>query len=101
MKYFNIEATFTKNLSIGENEFKKASADHLAYLQKGFDEGFILLSGPKANFEGGFIIIKGQSWEEIENYIAGDPLKILDIQTYKITEFKLHDCQPMLKGWFD
>ncbi len=101
MKYFNIQATFTQNTTIGEKEFKKASEDHLAYLNKGFDEGFILLSGPKANLEGGIIIMKGESLEAIENYIAGDPLKILDIQSYKITEFKLYDYQPMLKEWFD
>jgi uncharacterized protein YciI len=101
MKYFNIEGTFTGSTSTSEKEFQKAIEDHLAYLQKGFDEGFILFSGPKENEGGGFIIVKSQSLEEIENYVSNDPLKILNIQSYKITEFKLHDCQPMVKEWFD
>ena len=101
MKYFSIDATFTGNTSVSEDVFKKASADHLDYLQKGFDEGFILFSGPKTNKEGGTFVIKGESLQEIENYIAGDPLKIFDIQSYKITEFKLHDCQTIVKEWFD
>ena len=101
MKFFNVEATFTGNTSVSEEVFKKASADHLDYLQKGFDEGFILFSGPKTNKEGGNFVIKGESLEEIEKYIAGDPLKIYDIQSYKIIEFKLHDCQPMVREWFN
>ncbi|HEY8891706.1 MAG TPA: YciI family protein [Clostridium sp.] len=101
MKYFIVEGTFKENMSIKENELQKAIEEHLAFLQKGFDEGFILVSGPKVNVGGGIIIIKGQSLVDIENYLSKDPLKTLGIQEYKIVEFKLHDCQAMLKGWFD
>lgn len=101
MKYFFVDGTFKESISIGENELQKAIEEHLALLQKGFDEGFILVSGPKVNIGGGVIIIKGQSLVDIENYLSKDPLKILGVQEYKIVEFKLHDCQPMLKGWFE
>jgi uncharacterized protein YciI len=98
MKYFFVDGTFKEPISIGENELQKAIEEHLALLQKGFEEGFILVSGPKVNIGGGIIIIKGQSLVDIENYLSKDPLKILGVQEYKIVEFKLHDCQPMLKG---
>ena len=101
MKYFFVDGTFNEPMSIGENELQKAIEEHLALLQKGFEEGFILVSGPKVNTGGGVIIIKGQSLLDIENYFAKDPLKILGIQAYNIVEFKLHDCQAVLKGWFD
>lgn len=101
MKYFVVEGTFKESISIGENELQKAIEGHLALLQKGFEEGFILVSGPKVNVGGGIIIIKGQSLVDIENYFVKDPLKTLGVQDYRIVEFKVHDCQPMLKGWFE
>jgi uncharacterized protein YciI len=101
MKYFIVEGTFKESMSIGKNEFQKVIGEHHAFLQKGLDEGFILASGPKVNVGGGVIIIKGQSLVDIENYLSEDPLKISGIQEYKIVEFKLHDCQTMLKEWFD
>lgn len=101
MKYFIVEGTFKEKIPLGQDELQKAIEDHLAFLQKGFDEGFILVSGPKVGVGGGIIIVKGQSLEEIENYISQDPLKISDVQEYKFLEFKLHSCQPMLNEWFE
>ncbi|MPN50642.1 hypothetical protein SDC9_198274 [bioreactor metagenome] len=100
MKYFIVEGTFKETLPVGKDELQKAIREHLAFLQKGLDEGNILVSGPKVDVGGGIIIMKGESQEEIETYLSKDPLKILRIQEYRILEFKVHDCQPMLKEWF-
>ena len=101
MKYYVVEGTFINDIPVSENELQKAIEKHLTFLQKGFDDGTILVSGPKVDVGGGIIIIKGRSLEEVEAYLAEDPLEILGIQEYRIQEFKLHDCQPFLREWFD
>ena len=101
MKYFVVEGTFREIVPVEESEMQKAIQGHLAFLKKGFDEGFILVSGPKVDVGGGIIVIKGQSRQEIEDYFSKDPLQIAGIQDYKIVEFELYDCQAFLKEWFD
>ena len=75
MKYFMIESTFNNPLTVDESGLKKSIKDHVYYLQKGFNEGWILLSGPKASSAGGAILMKGSSLEEIEKYFSNDPMK--------------------------
>lgn len=41
MKYFVVEGTFKDTISIDKSELQIAIADHLAYLDKGFEDGFI------------------------------------------------------------
>jgi uncharacterized protein YciI len=100
MKYFMVESSFNDPLPVDEPELKKSIKEHVDYLQKGFDEGWILVSGPKASAGGGMILLKGTSLNEIEEFFSKDPMKISGIQEYKIIEFKLHECQNILKDWF-
>ena len=100
MKFFMIESVFNDPLPVNDAELKKSIEEHVDYLQKGFDEGWILVSGPKASSGGGVIVMKGSSLDEIEEYFSNDPMKIKGIQEYKIIEFNLHECQQMVKEWF-
>ena len=101
MKYFAIEGTFNNPNPLSPEELKKAINEHIKYLQKGFDEGWILISGPKAYTGGGVILMKAESINIVEDYINNDPLKICGVQIYNIIEFKLHDCQEAIKNWFN
>lgn len=96
MKYYMLEGSFVKNLP-EQNELQKALNAHLEYLKIGFNDGSILLSGPKAEAGGGVIVVK---CEDIQKFCDNDPLVKAGIQEYRITEFKLHDCQDYLKCWF-
>lgn len=96
MKYYMLEGSFVKNLP-EQNELQRAIAAHLEYLKIGFNDGSILLSGPKAEAGGGVIVVK---CEDIQRFCDNDPLVKAGIQEYRITEFKLHDCQDYLKCWF-
>ncbi|MBU0486646.1 MAG: hypothetical protein KKA07_03625 [Bacteroidetes bacterium] len=100
MKYFIIEGTFRNPLPIGKEELTQAIARHIAYLQKGFDEGWILTSGPKAAGGGGVIVMKAKSQEIVESILASDPFTNLGVQNYRIIEFRFHDGQPGVKEWF-
>ncbi len=101
MKYFLVEGSFKNPLTVKDAQLEEAINEHLTFLEEGFNEGWILVSGPKVNIGGGIIIIKRMSLREVENYLAKDPLKILGVQEYRIVEFKLHECQDLLKKWFE
>ena len=100
MKYFVIEGSFKDPVPADDATLQKGIEDHLKYLQKGFDNGSILFSGPKAGTGGGGIVMKAQTQDEVEAYLAADPLKRSGIQDYRIIAFHLHRCQPALDKWF-
>jgi len=97
MKYYVLEGTFVKNLT-DKNELKKAIDEHLEYLKIGFNDGSILVSGPKIGTGSGIIVVK---CENINKFCNDDPLVKAGIQEYRISEFKLHDCQDYLRDWFE
>ena len=97
MKYYVLEGTFEKDLP-DENVLQKAIDAHLEYLKFGFDDGSILVSGPKAGTGGGIIVVKTN---DIEKFCNNDPLVQAGIQAYRVTEFELYNCQEYLKGWFN
>ncbi|WP_411678249.1 YciI family protein [Caproicibacter sp.] len=97
MKYYVLEGTFSKNLP-EKAELQKAIDAHLEYLKFGFDDGSILVSGPKTGTGGGIIVVK---CDDIKKFCENDPLVQAGIQEYRITEFDLYHCQSYLKIWFD
>jgi len=101
MKFFAIEGIFNNPLPIDKSEMGKVISDHMAYLEKGYNEGFILASGPKPAIDGGFILMKAESLEEVEEYFSKDPLIVTGVQKYHIVEFKLHKCLPEVSSWFE
>ena len=100
MKYFMIESTFRQPVPVSAVELQRLVEEHRRYLARGFTEGWILVSGPKAGSGGGVCLMKMSSLEEVQAYFAGDPMKVAGVQDYRIIEFKLHDCQPAVKEWF-
>lgn len=97
MKQYVLEGTFAKDLP-EKAELQKMIDAHLEYLKFGFSNGSILVSGPKPEIGGGIIVVK---CNDIEKFCKNDPLIHAGIQEYRITEFKLHNCQDYLKVWFD
>ncbi|MDZ5016937.1 hypothetical protein GNF72_17285 [Clostridium perfringens] len=51
--------------------------EHIAYSQKAIDAGVILVSGVKADMSGGISIMKAESLEAINAYLAADPLNLI------------------------
>jgi uncharacterized protein YciI len=100
MLYFMIEGTFYDPLPVEPDELQKLIKEHLAYLQKGFEEGWILFSGPKAHSGGGIILMKAESRKEADNFLERDPFQKAGIQEYHMVEFRFHDGQEEVKSWF-
>ena len=97
VKYYVLEGSFAEALQ-EPGELKKAIDAHLDYLQVGFDDGSILVSGPKVGAGGGIIVVK---CDDIEKFCSDDPLVKAGVQQYRITEFTLHKCQDELKRWLE
>ncbi|SDE18556.1 YciI family protein [Kordiimonas lacus] len=60
--------------------------DHLAFVQKYFDAGTFLASGPKVPLIGGVIIAKAESREALEAIVREDAFHINECCHYSITE---------------
>ncbi len=100
MRYFAVESTFLQPVAVSPEELQRLIREHQRYLARGFAEGWILLSGPKAGGGGGVIVLKAASPEAVEAYLAADPMKVAGVQEYRPIEFNLHDCQPPIREWF-
>lgn len=100
MKFFIIEGVFVDPCPVGKEALEKSIGAHIAYLEKGFGDGSILVSGPKALGGGGFIVMKAASEEDIFDFLEKDPMKVLGVQTYVVNEFKIHKPLPFACDWF-
>jgi uncharacterized protein YciI len=83
MKHFMIEVTY----KIPIEEIGERINLHRAYLQKGYDSGLLLMSGPMNPKTGGIVIAKAASQEEITAFFAQDPYRLLDLAEYRFVEF--------------
>ncbi len=100
MKYFVIEGMFLDGHPTGA-AMEEAMKAHLEYFRAGFKSGAILFSGPKQNGRGGVVVVKCKDTDDLQDFIAKDPFVTAGIQTYRVTEFALYDCQEPLRYWFD
>jgi uncharacterized protein YciI len=95
MKYFVIEGQLKNSVQIDENIMN----EHIAYSQNAINAGLILMSGLKSDMSGGMSFMKANSIEEVEAYLAADPLKISGVQEYRVIEFTPHYFQPIASEW--
>ncbi|XTR36910.1 YciI family protein [Paraclostridium tenue] len=96
MKYFIVEGILKIKDEIDEDTMKK----HMNYSQKAMDNGLILMSGLKENMSGGVFIMKAESIEKVNDYLANEPFKLAGIQDYKIIEFSPHYFNQSPSEWF-
>lgn len=96
MKYFIVEGNLKNSEPIDNNIMK----EHMAYSGKAMKDGSILMTGLKEDMSGVVFIMKTETPEEVEEYLSKEPLKIHDIQEYKVTEFSPHYFNESPKEWF-
>lgn len=96
-KLFICKVNYIQPLELVE----KYLAEHRAYLKLGYDSNNLLASGPRNPKDGGLIIARFDSKEEVAKFAKNDPFCINGIAVYEIIEFEavLHaDC---LKSFFE
>lgn len=95
MNMFCILVTYTKPIS----EIEQILAEHRAYLQKGYDTGVLLLSGPQNPKVGGCIIGRFADKESAEAFTQSDPYYLNNAATYEIIEFSPVLHSPLIKAF--
>ncbi len=80
---FVIDIEYTVPLEQVEPHIEK----HMQFLEKHYETGCFLTSGPKVPRSGGVIIAISATKKEIEKIIRHDPFYIEAVATYTITEF--------------
>jgi uncharacterized protein YciI len=74
---------------------------HHEFLQRGYDAGFFLFSGPQIPAHGGFLVARAESLAALNAFLAEEPfLKAKKMRFSRITEFQAAQHQPLLKDWF-
>lgn len=97
MKYFMVEGSLKNPDGVTDSLLN----EHMAYTQKAVDQGIILMSTLKADMSGGLFIMKSNSFENLEKYLADEPFKVAGIQDYKVTEFNIHYFNQAPLEWFN
>jgi uncharacterized protein YciI len=95
MKHFIIQSTFT----VPFEQLGERVAEHRSYLQKGYDKGWILCSGPQSPKVGGVIVARAPSLQDIQAFFAEDPYAIKGLAQYRFVEFEPLKRQLFLDQW--
>jgi uncharacterized protein YciI len=98
MKHFFLEG---EHLVPFEQRDPKLIAAHRDFLQKGYDAGHFLVSGPSIPPTGGILIARAESREDLNQLLADEPFCKAKVMRFsKIIEFNPVQHQSILKQWF-
>ena len=97
MKHFLLEGEHL----VPFNELEHLVEAHHAFLQRGYEDGYFLFSGPQVPPHGGFLIARAQSLEALNAKLTEEPfIKAGKMRFSRITEFSAAQSQPFLNDWF-
>jgi len=97
MKYFLLEGEHLAPF----DEFRHLEPALHAFLQKGYDAGFFLFSGPQIPAHGGFLVARASSRQALDALLAEEPfVEAGKMRFSRVTEFHPAQFQPLLKDWF-
>ncbi|EFG3900125.1 GTP cyclohydrolase [Escherichia coli] len=81
------------------NEVDEHLLPHREFLDKQYDAGNFLASGPKTPRDGGVILSTGKvSLDELHEILKSDPFYIHDIADYQVVDFTPVKHQSILEG---
>ncbi len=95
MKHFIVEIVYKAPIE----KINEVRDRHRAFLEKGYEQGLILMSGPQIPRIGGMIIARAGSMEEIVEFLSKDPYQMEKAAEYKFIEFTPVHYQDIIKEW--
>jgi uncharacterized protein YciI len=101
MKYFIVEGILVDPCPADKETFETSLREHLVHLDKAFEDGSILVTGPKAAGGGGFFLMKAESPAAVNSFLDKDPMKLAGVQDYIVNEFTVHKNHPQACRWFE
>jgi len=97
MKHFVLEGEYL----VPFDEIAPLIPQHRAFLQRGYDAGHFLCSGPQIPARGGVLVARAESREQLDALLAEEPFtRAGKMRFSRIIEFTPAQHQPMLEDWF-
>jgi uncharacterized protein YciI len=96
MKHFIVEARYL----VPFERIQETIPAHRIFLQKGYDAGLFLCSGPKDPPTGGFLVARAESQADLEAFFAAEPFHVAGLAAFSFTEFQPVKRQEWLEHWF-
>ena len=98
MKHFLVEAKYL----VPYEKIKEVQPRHRVFLQKGYDAGLFLCSGPQVDPPvGGFLVARAESRDALVSMFREEPFFSEKLASYTFTEFDPVKRQPWTEQWFD
>lgn len=82
-KYFIVEVTYRYPVE----QLADTVPQHRAFLAGGYEQGWLLLSGPQVPPLGGMLVGRAPSLEALQAFIACDPYQVKGLADYRFVEF--------------
>lgn len=95
MKHFVVEVTYIVPIE----EIDARLAAHRAFLQTGYDQGLLLMSGPQQPRTGGIIVARAESLAALQAFFANDPYQQAGVAAYRWLEFEPVKHQALVADW--
>jgi uncharacterized protein YciI len=95
MKYFVVEVTYAASIE----KIDAILSEHRAFLQTGYDRGWLLMSGPQNPRTGGIVIARAPSLDELQTFFRKDPYQVHKVATYRFVEFTPVKRLPLVESW--
>ena len=95
MKYFLGEVQYR----VPTDQLDPIVNEHRAFLQTGYDQDILLVSGPKVPRTGAFIVARSESLEKLQAFFEADPYQKNHLATYHFQEFNPVKYHAMIQDW--
>ncbi len=96
MKHFIVEATYL----VPFEQIKEMIPRHRAHIQKGYDAGLFLCSGPQDPPVGGFLVARASSIADLKAMFDEEPFNVAGLARYTFKEFQPVKRQAWTEDWF-
>lgn len=95
MKHFLVDITYLVDLE----KISEILPKHREFLQTGYNQNLLLMSGPKNPKTGGIVIARAENIEVIKSFFNNDPYNIEKYASYEFLEFDPVKRQEFMEEW--
>jgi len=95
MRHFVVSLDF----KIPFEQFGDAIQRHRAFLQQGYDQGTLLMSGPREPRTGGIVLARSESMDALQAFFDQDPYRMEGLAEHAFQEFLPVKHQAFLGTW--
>jgi uncharacterized protein YciI len=95
MQHFIVEITYR----IPFEQFGGKVAEHRAFLQTGFERGWLLFSGPQSPRTGGIVVARAPGLGQLQEFFSQDPYRLNGMADYRYIQFEPVKLQDFMADW--